>query len=488
MPRAFPFAPRGLLLAALALLLGVGHACAADDHHAGAQALVAEIASRSGMQRNLEELCDDIGPRMSGTPALRRAQEWAMRKLSSYGAANVRLEPYPLGRPWRRGPSHARLQNANGLPLNVLQKGWTEGTRGTIHSEVTVLNAKTMAEFNAALPGLKGKIVLIEASPREAPRQALREAGVAAVLQISSKEDGLQDMWGGPGQRHGSSAGIITREHANLLKRLLARGITPRLALSLQGGFAAKPVREHNVVADFPGSEPDGEMVILGAHLDSWDLSSGASDNGAGVVAMLEVMRAMRAAGLQAKRTLRIVLFSGEEQGLLGSKAYVEEHHAELARIQAVLVLDAGSGRVLAYPDMHVDAWYAGLAAALKPAEGLGAIDVHYALGFGSDQDSFFRQGIPAFAPLQETRNYRSHTQHSQVDTIEHVDYASLQQAAQATAILAWGLLNGERLPHVPTAAPAAAHHAAGKSITVSTALSATPESPHSRATANRAR
>ena len=224
---------------------------------------------------------------------------------------------------------------------------------------------------------------------------------MAAVLQISGREDGLQDMWGGPGQRYGSSAGIITREHASLLKRLLARGITPRIELSLQGGFAAKPVQEHNVVADFPGSEPGGEMVILGAHLDSWDLSSGASDNGAGVVAMLEVMRAMRAAGRQPKRTLRIVLFSGEEQGLLGSKAYVAAHHAELARIQAVLVLDAGSGRILAYPDMNVEAWYAGLAAALKPAAAMGEIDVHYAVGMGSDQDSFFRQGIPAFAPLQ---------------------------------------------------------------------------------------
>lgn len=450
MARVLPTLPRGLMPAFLALLLGAAHAGAAGDSQAGAQSLAAEIAARSDMQRNLEELCDGIGPRVSGTPALRRAQEWAMRKLSGYGAANVRLESYPLGRPWRRGPARARLLNANGLQLNVLQKAWTEGTRGTIRADVALLNAKTLAEFNAALPGLKGKIVLLESSPREAPRQAPREAGIAAVLQVSSKEDGLQDMWGGPGQRHDRSAGIITREHASLLKRLLARGITPRLELSLQGGFAAKPVQEHNVVADFPGSEPGGEMVILGAHLDSWDLSCGASDNGAGVVAMLEAMRAMRAAGLQPKRTLRVVLFSGEEQGLLGSKAYVAAHRDELARIQAVLVLDAGSGRILAYPDMNVEAWYTGLAAALKPAEALGAIDVHYALGIGSDQDSFFKQGVPAFAPLQEARNYRSHAQHSQVDTIEHVDYAGLQQAAQVTAILAWELLNGERLPHVP--------------------------------------
>jgi len=426
-------------------LLATGLASAADTP---TDLLASEIAARSEIQRNLEELCDDIGPRMTGTPGLQRAQGWAMRKLASYGA-KVSLESYDLGRPWHRGPAHARLLNASGIKLNVMQKAWTEGTRGTIRADVVVLSVKTLADFNSTLPGLKGKIVLAEAAPREAPKQALREAGVAAVLQVSAKADGLQDMWGGPGQRYDSNAAIITREHANLLKRLIARGITPRLELNLQGGFAQKPVKAYNVVADFPGSEPNGEMVILGAHLDSWDLSSGATDNGAGVVTMLEVLRAVRAAGLQPKRSLRVVLFSGEEQGLLGSKAYVETHRDELARIQAVLVQDAGSGRILAFPDMEEERWYGPLKEALAPTKALGEIDVHYAKGFGSDQDTFFKKGVPAFSPLQEMRDYRTHTQHSELDTLDHIDQAALMQAAQVTAILAWGLLNGERLPQL---------------------------------------
>jgi len=419
----------------------------AADATAPPQALAAEIAARSGMQRNLEELCDDIGPRMTGSQGLQRAQEWAMRKLASYGASQVHLEAYELGRPWQRGPAQARLLNASAIQLNVMQKAWTEGTHGTIRADVALLDVKTLADFNAALPKLKGKIVLAESAPREAPKQALREAGVAAVLQVSAKSDGLQDMWGGPGQRYDSNAAIITREHANLLKRLLARGITPRIELNLQGGFAPKPAKAYNVVADFPGSDASGEMVIIGAHLDSWDLSSGATDNGAGVVTVLEVMRAMRASGLQPKRSLRVVLFSGEEQGLLGSKAYVETHRNELDRIQSVIVQDAGSGRILAFPDMEVEGWYGPLVAALAPTKALGEIDVHYAKGFGSDHETFFKLGIPAFTPMQDTRDYRSHTQHSQVDTLEHIDHAALVQAAQVTAILAWGLLNGERLP-----------------------------------------
>jgi len=425
-------------------LLAAGLANASDTP---TDLLANEIAARSEMQRNLEELCDDIGPRMTGTPGLLRAQEWAMRKLASYGTRMVRLESYELGRPWQRGPVHARLLNASGIQLNVMQKAWTEGTHGAIRADVAVLNVKTLADFNAALPALKGKIVLAEATPREAPKQALRDAGVAAVLQVSARTDGLQDMWGGPGQRYDSNAAIITREHANLLKRLLARGITPRIELDLKGGFATKPVKAYNVIADFPGSDPGGEMVILGAHLDSWDLSSGATDNGAGVVTMLEVMRSMRASGLRPKRSLRIVLFSGEEQGLLGSKAYVEKHRDELARIQAVLVQDAGSGRILAFPDMEEESWYGPLKDALAPTKTLGEIDVHYAKGFGSDQDTFFKKGVPAFSPLQEMRDYRTHTQHSELDTVDHIDHAALVQAAQVTAILAWGLLNGERLP-----------------------------------------
>jgi carboxypeptidase Q len=430
----------------LAMLLGPRCALAAE---LPAQALIAEIAAHSEIQRNLEELCDDIGPRMTGTPGLDRAQKWAMDKLAAYGATKVHLEAYDLGRPWRRGPALARLLNANGMPLNVLQKAWTEGTHGAIRAEVALLDVKTLADFNAVLPTLKGKIVLAESAPRDAPKQALREAGVAAVLQVSGREDGLQDMWGGPGQHYDSSAGIIVREHANLLKRLLARGVTPRIELDLQGGFGPRPVLAHNVVADFPGSDANGGMVILGAHLDAWDLSTGATDNGAGVATMLEILRAMHAAGLPPRRTLRIVLFSGEEQGLLGSKAYVAAHGGELAQIQAVLVQDAGSGRILAFPDMEVEAWYQPLVAALEPAKVLGDIDVHYAKGLGSDQDTFFKLGIPAFSPLQESRNYRTQTQHSQIDTIDHIDKEGLQQASQVTAILAWNLLNGERLPHV---------------------------------------
>jgi hypothetical protein len=423
--------------------------------------LIDEIGQHAELMPNLEKLCDDIGGRLTGSPQLSAAQQWAMARLRAYGAVNVRLEAYDMGRPWRRGTARARLLNANGMALDVVQKGWTDGTAGPVRAELVLLDVKTLDEFKAAAPSLKGKIVLVESAPKATPEQrkdparyfadaeqAIHDAQLAGVLLISNKANGLRDMWGGPRSLFGRRAAIVTREHANLLKRLLKRGIAPRIELELDGGFAGRPALAYNVVADYPGNVDTGEMVLLGAHLDSWDLGEGATDNGTGAVAMLEVLRAYHALGLRPRRSLRLVLFSGEEQGLLGSRAYVAAHRDELAQIQAVLVQDDGGGRITGFPDMKSDAWYAALRRAAAPAAGLGALDIVYGPAGGSDFQAFAEKGVPAFPAMQDERDYRSHTQHSQVDSFDHVDRADLVQAAQVLAVMAWGLANGERLPH----------------------------------------
>lgn len=433
-----------------------------------ADRLIREIAAHSELMPNLEELCDGIGPRLTGSTQLRTAQAWAMEKLKRYGAVNVHLEAYDLGKPWQRGLARARLLNANGIALDITQQAWTTGSGGVLKADVAVLDVKTLDQFKAAAPALKGKIVLVVSAPKPGPEQqadvkryraeldqAIGAAQFAAVLSVSNKDGNLLDMWGGPHARFDRSAAIITKDHASFLKRLLARGVVPKLEMELTGGFGKNPVQAYNVVADLPGTEESGEMVIIGAHQDSWDLGSGATDNGSGTVVMLEVLRAMQASSLKPKRSLRVVLFSGEEQGLLGSKAYVEAHRAELAKIQAVLVQDAGAGRIQGFTDMKVEAWYAALTAAMAPAAaaGLGALDVAYAVAGGSDQATFFDEGIPAFVAMQDVLDYRSHTQHSAVDSVDHVKPADLVQSAQVMAVTAWGLLNGERLPHQERAA-----------------------------------
>lgn len=453
-----------MLRPALLLSLAIAaHGAAAQSAPEPTTLLAAEIKAHAAVMPLLEELCDGIGPRLTGTPGLRRAQDWAMRKLTGYGATSVHLEAYDLGRPWHRGRASARLLNASGMALDVVQKAWTEGTRGPVRGEVAVLDAPTLDRFQAVLPSLRGKIVLVVAAPRpgaeelqDLPRfraaldRAWVDAQPAALLLVSGKAAALRDMTGGPSARVHRNEGIITKEHANLLQRLAARGQAPRVELAMNGGFGPAPVQAHNVVADLPGTDPAAGMVILGAHLDSWDLGPGATDNGSGVVTMLEVVRALHAAGLKPQRTVRVVLFSGEEQGLLGSKAYVAAHRAELANVQAVLVQDAGAGRIMAFPDMKVEPWFAALSSALAPAQSLGPLDVAYAVSKGSDHETFFKLGIPAFSPMQDPRDYWTHTQHTQADTIDHVQAADLVQAAQVMAVLAWQLAHGPRLPHIP--------------------------------------
>ncbi len=452
-----------LLAGAVAALLLMHAAHAATKPVTPADVLIQEIAHHSELMPNLEELCDGIGARLTGSPQLRTAQAWAMEKLKRYGAVDVHLEAYDLGRPWQRGRARARLVNANGMALDIAQQAWTAGTGGVVTADVALLDVRTLDEFRAALPALKGKIVLVASTPKPTAAQqqdiaryradvrtAIASAGFAAVLSVSAKEGRLLDMWGGPNASFQRGAGIISRDNASLLKRLLARGVVPRLEMELTGGFGKQPVQAYNVVADLPGTDGAGEMVILGAHQDSWDLGSGATDNGSGTVVMMEVLRAMHASGLKPRRNLRVVLFSGEEQGLLGSKAYLAAHQAERGKIQAVLVQDAGAGRITGWVDMKVEAWFAALTSAMAPTRDLGALDVVYAVGRGSDHDTFFDAGIPAFGAMQDLLDYRSHTQHSEADSVDHVKADNLVQSAQVMAVTAWGLLNGERLPHQP--------------------------------------
>ncbi len=448
------------LLAALAVL-----GLAAQEAPAR---LVAEIQARAALRPNLEALCDGIGPRLTGSRGLERAQAWAMAELRRGGAEQVHLETYDLGRPWHRGGARARLLNANGQALSVAQWGWTEGTEGVVRGEVVLLDTPTLAAFEALAPRLAGKVVLVKARPRATPEErrdlkafrarlakAWEAARMALVLIPSEKADGLPEMAGGPDFPYRARTAFLSAEHAALLERLLARGVVPKVEAELGGGFGPRPVQAANVVAELPGAEHPEEVVILGAHLDAWDLGTGATDNGAGVVALMEVMRAMKATGLRPKRTLRLVLFSGEEQGLLGSKAYLAAHRAELDRIQAVLVMDAGSGRITGMADGQVDAWAEALHVALAPAESLGAPTVEYARPQGSDQATFRQAGIPAFCPRQDPLDYWTHTQHTPLDTVDHVVAADLRQATQVMALVAWGLLNGPRLPHVaPDPAP----------------------------------
>ena len=436
--------------------------------------LMREISEHPQVMTNLEELADGIGPRLTGSERLRRAEAWAMDKLKGYGAVNVHEEAYAFGPSWTRGHDWGRLVNLNGMDLHLAALAWSPATQGPVKGEVAVLQAKTLDELKALLPSLEGRVVLLGTLPKPDPKAdrrayrrelmgILKDLKAAVVLRSSGRPADLLNMTGSPLSQWGrvtAPTAYLSGEQADQLERLVKRGQHPVVEVQIEGKTSNEPVQAHNVVAEIKGSEWPDQVVIVGGHLDSWDLGTGATDNGTGTVAAMEVLRAMKALDLKPKRTLRVVLFSGEEQGLLGSHAYADAHAAEAANFQAVLIDDMGTGRILGWPDMGQEAWRAPLALAMAPANNLGCNDIgDFTEPGNTDHWPFFQLGVPAFAATQDPVDYMKITHHSQADTLTHVIPADLIQGAQAMAATAWGFLNmPERVPHIAPVAQKADH------------------------------
>ncbi|HEX2781285.1 MAG TPA: M20/M25/M40 family metallo-hydrolase, partial [Gemmatimonadaceae bacterium] len=238
---------------------------------------------------------------------------------------------------------------------------------------------------------------------------------------------------------------VVDNETYGQIQRLLARGERVTLEANIANTLGSDSVTVYNTVAEIRGSERPDEVVLLGAHLDSWDLGTGTTDNATGSIAVLEAARILQASGLKPKRTIRFALFSGEEEGLYGSRMYARDHAAELAKYQAVLVLDNGTGRItgmaLQGRNELRDMWQA----LFSPIGPLGPFNVRAGNKGGTDHLSFLPYGVPGFNYDQESRGY-DHTHHSQVDTYDHAVIPDLVQAATVMAATAYQLANLEEL------------------------------------------
>ncbi len=441
--------------------------------------LLKEIKDHAEVVSRVEYLSDMIGPRLTGSEHLRRAQRWAAAEMKKLGAENVHEEAYDFGLTWTRGVDSARLLTQNGIRFRVDQLAWSPATKGAVQGELLLVDARNLEELKAFQGQLKGKILLRTnpfdkrpALPRRqggdmasyqteqaAMTQLLLDEGALATLSMSGRKNGLSFTTSGPGRdpkNPAIAAAFVPQEPYKMLLRQVASKEPVRLELSLGGSFSAKPVQAYNVVGELRGTELPQEVVIIGAHLDSWDLGTGATDNATGSSICLEVLRALQATGLKPKRTLRVILWSGEEQGLLGSRAYVEAHKAELEAIQAVLVHDMGTGMVKGFDLQGREAARALMAQAIAPLNDLGVRELPLRTMNGTDHASFDRAGVPAFAASQEPVDYFEGTHHSQMDYPDHLQPDQLIQGAQAIAGTAWELLNMPgRLPHGIVARPA---------------------------------
>src|SRR5713101_6335347 len=340
---------------------------AADDTSAFAAAdaqILSESRDHSQVMENLEYLSDEIGSRLTGSPQLKQANDWTAAKFREYGLTNVHLEPWTIAHSWTRGTAQARIVSPAGHPLTIASAGWSPGTNGVLRGPVVYFDAKTKEDFEKFRGKLKGAIVIYQEPeslsppkpdnqnaelirpmqtpppvkgqpPAPAPFAAFQDAararndffnreGVAVVLRDSNKPHGLLNMTGIGGEKFDIGAiptAFITGEGYRMLWRMQRHGPV-QVEIELTNSFGDKPMDVYNTVAEIKGSEKPDEVVILGAHLDSWDMGTGSTDNGTGSMAVLEAARTLAKLNLKPKRTIRFALFTGEEEGLVGSEKY----------------------------------------------------------------------------------------------------------------------------------------------------------------------
>ncbi len=462
--------------------------------------LIAEAKNGSQIMANLTYLSDTIGPRLTGSAALKRANDWTADKMRAYGLSNVHLEGWTIPVGWERGRASLRIvEPNNGRSLTVAAMGWTPGTKGKVNGEVVVLKARSAAELAPYKGKLKNAVVLrgepatirpVTESGFGSPRpradakgdkkgdkkgdrkaevpvplrrergypsptfrrelaEFLRTEGVAALLMDAGKPHGLLNMtgaWRGDDRVSGGEplpSLFVAHEHYAQLYRLATRPAPAktRVEVEIENQFIPGPVAVYNTVGEIRGSEKPDEIVVLGAHLDSWDLGQGTTDNGTGSCVVLEAARVLGKSGIRPRRTIRFVLFTGEEQGLHGSKEYVKRHTDEMAKTSMALVHDTGTGRVLGIGLQGRETLKPIMEKELVSLKELGVTEIDLRGMGGTDHLSFEKVNVPGFAVRQDPAEYRfSH--HSQSDTLDKAREPDLIQGTQVMAVAALRVAN----------------------------------------------
>ncbi len=405
----------------------------------------------------LTELSDDVGGRVTGTPAGQKAIDWSVAKMKTIGLANVRAEKWSMWKGWTRGSSSAELLAPLHRTLTVDSMGWTGSTPPQgVEAEVVTANLFDMDDEIAHISRFRGKIVMMK--PEGVPKKnfwmlfaqygdflkALHEAGAVAVI-------GGQDGFKAEGM-HLTHTGIIgfaqdfaipvvdmAMEDEGQLERFLAAGKTVRVRINVQNTFTGGPVESANVVGDIVGREHPEEIVVVGAHLDSWDLSEGATDDGTGAVSVLAAADAILKSGQRPRRTIRFVLFTGEEQGLLGSLAYVKQHAAEMKNHLGCIVLDDGQGPIKEFQLGGRNDLMDSMRAFAESLGNIREISVSDKREFGMDTGPFILAGLPGINMEQDSPDYK-YTHHSAADSLEEVKPDVLTQDATIMALTAFWL------------------------------------------------
>lgn len=430
--------------------------------------VVHRAADQTDPWPELEQLCDDIGPRLTGSVAAQAAERQVVEYMHKIGLQQVHAEGWTLPRAWLRGPATASLVTPFRIPIPIAAYGWSGSTPA--HSgpvQVVPLSANDVAQHLNSLVesqrlNWRGKALII-GSDSDTPMRAYSE--LLPLLRAATDAHAVvvlrHDTRPGYGIVHSEPAAValpdtidsglipavdLPVEHQRLIERLLLQNRPVSIDINVENSFSAEPVPSENIVGEIEGADHPEQVVLVSAHLDSWDLGTGATDDGFGAAAVLGAAQALVHTGLRPARTLRFVLFTGEEEGLLGSRAYVRQHAAELGNIVAAFALDWGAGPIVQFPtaghselvpllgdfnemtpDLHLE----------PPSDGYL---------FMTDAYAFTLAGLPGIAPLVRAPAY-SEQAHSAEDTLDKVSPADLRQAMTALAMVSFFLADAQDIP-----------------------------------------
>jgi hypothetical protein len=513
-----------------------------------------EGMNRSQVMETLSYLSDVIGPRLTASPGMKRANNWTKETLEKWGMQNAHLEAWgPFGRGWSLKRFSAQIVDPLTIPLIAYPKAWSPATKGAITGEVVFLDAKTEADLDKYKGKLKGAIVFTQ-TPRElkahfTPLGTRQDEKSLLALADSPAPGGGRGGGGGfrmtPEQRaivnfntrkllfaqeegaavlaDGSRGGdggtvfvqqatvpvmipevqpatpaprvnaydkaakilpqiTLANEHYNRIVRMLQAGEKVKMEVNIGVEWQDTDPMGYNTIAEIPGSDPTlkDEIVMLGGHMDSWHAGTGATDNGAGVAVAMEAMRIIQTLGLKPKRTIRIGLWTGEEEGLLGSAAYVKQHFGtldpgnpgmvppgtpnsqpaapqklntlpEYDKFDCYFNLDNGTGKIRGVYLQGNEAVRPLFRQWLAPFRDLGAQTLSISNTGGTDHLSFDRIGLPGFQFIQDEIEYDTRTHHSNMDVFDRIQADDMKQAATIMAAFVYQTANrDEKIPRKP--------------------------------------
>jgi carboxypeptidase Q len=510
-----------LASAALVSVPAVGQK--ADDSNANA--IIDQGFNHSQVMQIAQEMTDGLGPRLTNSPGMRRAEQWAIDKFGTWGLANIRRDGFEFGRGWEIVSVSARMTTPRPLALTAIPIAWTPSTNGPLSAPVIVAPMTKEAHFDEWKGKLAGKIVLVTLpgdgdEPDKPAFRRLESADIAKLDELrqpkydpdalnrrlersryiekldaflkaegavawvrQSYRDGKLVHGEGYNYRVGRSLSLpaieLAAEDYRRLARLAKSGAAPQLEIDSNVRFDDSDTKAYNIIAEIPGTDPKAGYVMAGAHFDSWVAGDGATDNAAGSAVVMEAARIIKTLGIRPKRTIRFILWTGEEQGILGSLAYVEKYLASrpgpaagedeaavtsgwsnrypitprpgYGDLKAYFNMDNGSGKLRGlYAEGNVGAVPI-LTQWLAPFNALGAGKVVAAPTGGTDHVYMQSVGVPGFQFIQDPLDYSSRTHHSSADTFDHLKADDLRQASVVMAGVLVAAANSDKtLPRFP--------------------------------------